>query len=101
MITRIYIDNYRCFTNFEFAPQRINLLLGANGSGKSALFEVLAGVVDVVVNSAEVGEGVSSEYSDSLGSPNVSTSRDGRSFGRIYLSSYARPGPARKSGGDS
>lgn len=56
MITRIYIDNYRCFTNFEFVPKNINLLLGANGSGKSALFEVLTGLVDLVVQSMEVAE---------------------------------------------
>lgn len=54
MITRIYIDNYRCFTNFEFQPARINLLLGANGSGKSALFEVLTGVLDLVVQSENI-----------------------------------------------
>lgn len=52
MIERIYIDNFRCFTNFEFVPKRLNLLLGANGSGKSALFEVITALVDVVVNSA-------------------------------------------------
>lgn len=56
MITRIYIDNYRCFTNFEFVPKNINLLLGANGAGKSALFEVLTGLVDLVVLSTEVAE---------------------------------------------
>ncbi len=56
MITRIYIDNYRCFTNFEFVPARINLLLGANGTGKSVLFEVLANVVDLVVMGGDVAE---------------------------------------------
>ena len=41
MITRIFIDNYRCFTNFEFVPGRLNLLLGANGAGKSSFFDLL------------------------------------------------------------
>ncbi len=37
MLTRIYIDNFRCFVNFEYMPGRKQLLLGANGSGKSSL----------------------------------------------------------------
>jgi len=49
MITRIYIDNFRCFSNFEFKPARINLILGANGSGKTSMFEAVSGVVNLVV----------------------------------------------------
>ena len=45
MITRIYIDNFRCFTNFEFKPEKINLLLGSNGEGKSSLFDAIRGMV--------------------------------------------------------
>lgn len=56
MIKRIYIDNYRCFSNFQFSPGRTTLILGANGSGKTSLFEVLSRVVDVVVQGAGVGE---------------------------------------------
>jgi len=56
MITRIFIDNVRCFTNFEFKPKRLNLLLGSNGSGKSALFEVLTGLVDLVVMAEHITE---------------------------------------------
>ncbi|HWN66140.1 MAG TPA: AAA family ATPase [Haliangium sp.] len=41
MLTRIHIENYRCFRKFEFKPGRFTLLLGANGTGKSSLFEVL------------------------------------------------------------
>jgi ATPase subunit of ABC transporter with duplicated ATPase domains len=37
MLKRIYIDNFRCFVNFEYKPERKQLLLGANGSGKSSL----------------------------------------------------------------
>lgn len=37
MLTRIYIDNFRCFVNFEYRPEQKQLLLGANGSGKSSL----------------------------------------------------------------
>jgi predicted ATPase len=41
MLTRLYIDNFRCFVNFEFKPGRRQLILGANGSGKSSLMEGL------------------------------------------------------------
>lgn len=41
MLTRIYIDNFRSFQNFEYFPKRKQLLLGANGSGKSSVLEVL------------------------------------------------------------
>jgi predicted ATPase len=41
MLTRIYIDNFRCFVNFEYKPERKQLLLGANGSGKSSLLTAI------------------------------------------------------------
>lgn len=31
MFKRIFIDNYRCFTNFELLPGRVSLLLGHEG----------------------------------------------------------------------
>jgi len=41
MLTRIYIDNFRSFVNFEYRPQTKQLLLGPNGSGKSSLLEAI------------------------------------------------------------
>ena len=41
MLTRVYVDNYRCFVNFEVNFSRFNLVLGSNGTGKTALFEVI------------------------------------------------------------
>lgn len=41
MLTRIYIDNFRSFLNFEYRPQKKQLLLGANGSGKSSLLDAI------------------------------------------------------------
>ena len=41
MISRIYIDNYRCFVNFEWRPGMQSLLLGDNGNGKTSVFVVL------------------------------------------------------------
>ncbi|PRP97321.1 AAA family ATPase [Enhygromyxa salina] len=56
MITHIFIDNYRCFTNFEFAPRRLNLLLGANGAGKSSFFDLMTAIGDLVVRGADIAE---------------------------------------------
>jgi AAA15 family ATPase/GTPase len=46
MIERVYIDNYKCFVNFEIQPQAIQLILGGNGSGKTTFFDVLETVRD-------------------------------------------------------
>src|SRR5579863_9814853 len=41
MLIRVYIDNFRSFVNFEYRPERKQLLLGANGSGKSSLLDAI------------------------------------------------------------
>ncbi|MGA9966831.1 MAG: AAA family ATPase [Terriglobales bacterium] len=41
MLSRIYIDNFRCFVNFEYRPKSRQLILGRNGSGKSSLLAAL------------------------------------------------------------
>jgi predicted ATPase len=41
MLTRVYIDNFRSFVNFEYKPERKQLLLGPNGSGKSSLLDAI------------------------------------------------------------
>lgn len=41
MLSRVYIDNFRSFVNFEYVPKPKQLLLGANGSGKSSLLEAI------------------------------------------------------------
>jgi predicted ATPase len=41
MINRIYIDNYKCFSNFEICPGTLQLFLGENGTGKTAIFDIL------------------------------------------------------------
>lgn len=49
MIDWIYIDNYKCFSNFEYRPKSIELILGDNGTGKSSLFDVLRKLKQFVV----------------------------------------------------
>ncbi len=46
MLTRLYIDNYRSFVNFECRFANKQLILGSNGSGKTSLFDVLATIRD-------------------------------------------------------
>ena len=41
MLKRLYVDNYKCLTNFDIRFAELTLLLGANGCGKSAVFEVI------------------------------------------------------------
>lgn len=41
LLQRLYIDNYRCFVNFDLTVDPLVLLVGANGVGKSALMDVL------------------------------------------------------------
>jgi predicted ATPase len=41
MLTRLYLNNFRCFVNFEYRPARRELIMGPNGSGKSSLLSAL------------------------------------------------------------
>lgn len=42
MLTRLYVNNYRCLVNFEFRPTSKQLIIGRNGSGKSTVLDVLS-----------------------------------------------------------
>jgi len=44
MIREIYIDNYRCLTNFRVKPEDFQLWLGDNGSGKTSTFDALRNI---------------------------------------------------------
>lgn len=41
MLTRIYVDNFRCLVNFDLKFDKMNLFLGPNGSGKTSVLKVL------------------------------------------------------------
>jgi predicted ATPase len=56
MIERIAIDNFRCFVNFELRPGDINLILGSNGAGKSALIDALAAIQEIAVRERPIAE---------------------------------------------
>jgi len=42
MLTRLYVDNYKCLVNFDLRLGREHLLMGRNGTGKTTVFEVLS-----------------------------------------------------------
>jgi predicted ATPase len=42
MLTRVRIDNFRCFQNLEVELRELSLLMGDNGSGKSSFLEAIA-----------------------------------------------------------
>lgn len=48
MITKLYIDNFRCFTDFELTLENVQLFFGANGSGKSSVFSLLEKLRDLL-----------------------------------------------------
>ena len=54
MIERIFVDNFRCFVNFEWKPSQLALLLGENGSGKTSIAEVLWGLRALIAEGSEV-----------------------------------------------
>ncbi len=56
MLRRIYIDNFKCFVNFEFAVESVNLFLGPNGSGKSGIFETLRKIQCFISGEGKVGD---------------------------------------------
>ena len=56
MLKRLYVDNYKCLTNFDIRFEELTLLLGANGCGKSAVFEVAGKLRDFIRGDARVGE---------------------------------------------
>lgn len=55
MLKRLYIHNYKCLVNFEINFDKdISLFLGANGSGKSTVFEVLRKVIGLVLEQKKI-----------------------------------------------
>jgi AAA15 family ATPase/GTPase len=54
MLKRIYIDNYKCLVNFELRFDKMNILLGENGSGKSTVFETLQRMQSFIGGDAKV-----------------------------------------------
>lgn len=60
-VSRLYINNYRCFVNFELRPDGRSLLLGYNGTGKSSLVDLFASIQDLVWLNREAADVFSEE----------------------------------------
>ena len=56
MVTRLYVDNFRCLVNFELKLDETNVLLGPNGSGKTSVLDVLRRIQDLVARGARTRE---------------------------------------------
>ncbi len=48
-LRRVSVANYRCLRNVDVEIDQFHVLVGANGSGKSALFDVLLFVHDLLI----------------------------------------------------
>jgi hypothetical protein len=53
MLTRLEIDNFRCFEGFVWEPARKQLILGANGCGKSSMMDALVNLRKFVAGDAK------------------------------------------------
>jgi len=56
MIERIYLDNIRSFVNFKWQPGPVALILGDNGTGKTALLATLASVQQFLMGNVSTEE---------------------------------------------
>ena len=54
MLTRLYVDNFLCLTNFELTLDETNVLLGLNGTGKSSVLDALFRIQKLVARSAKI-----------------------------------------------
>jgi predicted ATPase len=54
MLKRLYVDNFRCLVKFELRLDRMNLLLGDNGTGKTSVFDVLYRLQQFLEGNAKV-----------------------------------------------
>ena len=56
MLTRVYIDNYLCFVNFEYRPERTQLIFGSNGAGKSSFMDALLALRQFAITGLKVDQ---------------------------------------------
>jgi len=56
MINRLYLDNYKCFVNFEWQPSALQLILGRNGTGKTTVLDVLETLREFIASGLSTSE---------------------------------------------
>jgi predicted ATPase len=87
VLTRLYIDNYKCFVNFEYRPARKQLILGGNGTGKSTLLEVLGVLRQFAVDGEKASSLFTWERKTRFGQPRprLTFELEAALDGQIYL----------------
>jgi predicted ATPase len=55
MITRLYVNNFRCLVGFEVRFDSFGVLCGPNGAGKSSVFDALKVIRDLGTGKAILG----------------------------------------------
>jgi predicted ATPase len=97
MLTRVYIDNFRCFEKFEYRPARKQLILGGNGSGKSTLMDALFRLRSFAVRGDQINDvfGMSQRtrwLNQSLQNFEIAAALDGQSYVyRLGIEPWGRP----------
>ena len=61
MITKLYVDNYRTMVNFSIEFNKLSILLGYNGAGKSSVFHVIQILRSILCDHIPVGEVIDTE----------------------------------------
>ncbi len=54
MLSRLYVDNFRCLENFELDLDETNVFLGQNGTGKTSVLNVLRNIQNLVVRESRI-----------------------------------------------
>ncbi len=58
MLERIHIENYKCLVDFDLRLKDTTLLLGANGSGKTAILDVVYGLRKLLAGEVKITDPV-------------------------------------------
>ncbi len=54
MLSKLYVDNFRCLENFELDLDETNVFLGRNATGKTSVLNVLWNIQSLVVRGSKV-----------------------------------------------
>lgn len=100
MLTRLYIDNFRCFVNFEHKPAKRQLILGANGSGKSSFLDALLLLRQFVTKGDIYDQYILSRRTRWLNQPNLTWELEavldgGRYVYRLLIEPWGEPTQSR------